>query len=57
LRRSKSQINQALLKYAYLGFNLEILEYTTLLEETILREQYYLDLLNPEYNILKTAGS
>jgi group I intron endonuclease len=35
---------------------LEILEYCTK-ENAISREQYYLDLLNPEYNILKTAGS
>jgi len=26
-------------------------------KETLIREQYYLDLLNPEYNILKKAGS
>ena len=26
-------------------------------KETLLREQYYLDLLKPEYNILKKAGS
>jgi len=26
-------------------------------EKVVLREQYYLDLLQPEYNILKTAGS
>jgi group I intron endonuclease len=35
---------------------LEILEYCTK-ENAISREQYYLDLLNPEYNILKIAGS
>lgn len=26
-------------------------------KETLIREQYYLDLLKPEYNILKKAGS
>lgn len=26
-------------------------------KETLLREQYYLDLLKPDYNILKNAGS
>jgi group I intron endonuclease len=40
----------------YLNFTLEILEYCDL-SDTIKREQHYLDLLNPEYNILKTAGS
>lgn len=49
-------ICSALLKYGYSNFQLEILEYSTN-NETIIKEQYYLDLLNPEYNILKTAGS
>ena len=26
-------------------------------DKTILREQYYLDQLKPEYNLLQTAGS
>jgi hypothetical protein len=26
-------------------------------KETLIREQYYIDLLKPEYNILKKAGS
>jgi hypothetical protein len=45
-----------LLKYGYANFSLEILEYC---EPTkcIEREQYYMDLFKPEYNILKTAGS
>lgn len=49
-------ISRALVKYGYLNFSLEILEYcdkSNLLE----REQYYLDLLKPTYNILKLAGS
>jgi group I intron endonuclease len=55
---SKKQliISRALIKYGYSGFSLEILEFcekSDLLE----REQYYLDLLKPEYNILKIAGS
>lgn len=49
-------IYKAILKYGYLNFTLEILEYCDL-SDTIKREQHYLDLLNPEYNILKTAGS
>lgn len=43
-------INRALLKYGYSGFKLEILEYCEP-SKCIEREQYYLDLLNPEYNI------
>jgi group I intron endonuclease len=49
-------INQALLKYGYANFSLEILEYCES-SEAINREQYFLDLLKPEYNILKIAGS
>jgi group I intron endonuclease len=49
-------ICKALLKYGYSGFSLEILEYCDP-KDTIKREQYYMDLFKPEYNILKTAGS
>ena len=56
VKRSKSRINRSLLKLGYCSFSLEILEYCTP-EKCIEREQYYLYLLNPEYNILKTAGS
>jgi group I intron endonuclease len=54
--RGKSIINNSLLKYGYCNFSLDILEYC---ESSILikREQYYIDTLNPEYNILKIAGS
>ncbi|KAG0122701.1 hypothetical protein HOY82DRAFT_272960 [Tuber indicum] len=49
-------IQKALLKYGYDKFKLEILEYC---EESVVikREQFYLDLLKPMYNILLTAGS
>lgn len=49
-------IHKALIKYGYSIFKLEILEYC---EPTLAvqREQYYLDLLQPEYNTLKIAGS
>ena len=51
-----SIINRALLKYGYSNFTLEILEYCN--EDSVLvREQHYLDSLNPKYNVLKTAGS
>jgi group I intron endonuclease len=54
--RKNSLICRALLKYGYSRFSVEILEYcdhSVLIE----REQYYIDLLLPEYNILKVAGS
>lgn len=54
--RDNSLIYRAILKYGYSNFNLEILEYCNK-EDRINREQYYLDLLKPEYNICKTAGS
>jgi group I intron endonuclease len=49
-------INRSLLKYGYSNFQLEILEYC---EPSIIieREQYYLDILKPEYNILQKANS
>jgi group I intron endonuclease len=56
VKRSKSLIYISLLKLGYSSFSLEILEYCSP-EKCVEREQYYFDLLNPEYNILKTAGS
>jgi len=56
-RVSKSSlICRALLKYGYSSFKLEILEYCDP-SSVIEREQYFIDLLKPEYNILKVAGS
>lgn len=54
--KGKSMIHAALIKYGYSNFTLEILEYCDA-DKVIEREQYYLDTLNPEYNILKTAGN
>lgn len=56
ISKGNMSINKALLKYGYSGFQLEILEYCKP-SDVILREQYYIDLLVPEYNILKIAGS
>lgn len=56
LIRNPRPIHAALLKYGYENFILEILEYCRA-DELIIREQYYLDLLKPEYNILKYAYS
>jgi group I intron endonuclease len=49
-------INNALLKGGYSAFALHILEYCDK-EDLIKREQYYFDLLKPNYNICSTAGS
>ena len=49
-------IHKAILKHGYSNFKLEILEYCAP-EECIEREQYYIDTLKPEYNILNVAGS
>lgn len=51
-----SLISKALLKHGYSNFQLEVLEYCDP-SMIIEREQYYIDLLIPEYNILKVAGS
>ena len=56
LAKSNRPTEQALLKHGFSNFSLEILEYCdakVLLE----REQYYLDKLKPEYNIVEKAGS
>jgi group I intron endonuclease len=56
VNKEKSIIYKAILKYGPSRFSLDILEYC---EPNILisREQYYIDLLIPKYNILKIAGS
>jgi group I intron endonuclease len=56
LSQGSSAIYSALLKYGHDNFSLDILEYC---EPNLLikREQYFMDLINPEYNILKIAGN
>lgn len=56
LSSNKLMVSKALLKYGYAGFILEIIEYCVL-KNLIQREQYYINLFKPEYNILKVAGS
>ena len=56
LQNSKSAIYTSLLKYGYSNFSLHRLEYCNK-DETIKKEQHYINLLEPEYNILKKAGS
>lgn len=56
LSKESSFIYNAILKYGYINFSLDILEFCSK-DIVLVREQYYIDTLNPEYNILKTAGS
>ena len=49
-------MQRALLKYGFSNFTLEILEYCNK-KNAIEREQHYLDLLKPKYNIVKSAKS
>lgn len=57
LAKSNRPIDRALLKYGFSSFSLEILEYCDEKEILLEREQYYLDNLKPQYNIVETAGS
>jgi hypothetical protein len=52
---SNSRIYKALLDDGYGSFTLEILEYCNK-NNLIEREQYYIDLIQPEYNIQNIAG-
>ena len=54
--KNNSIIYRALLKYGYSNFRLEILEYCEK-AKILEREQYYLDVLKPTYNICEVAGS
>lgn len=56
LSKTRMLINLALLKYGRNNFRLDIIEYCSL-KNVIEREQFYLDNLKPDYNILKQAGS
>jgi group I intron endonuclease len=56
LRKSNSRIHGSLLKYGYSRFSLDIMEYCDK-SDLLNREQFYMDNLLPEYNILKLAGS
>lgn len=47
-------ICKSFLKYGYSKFKLEILEYCNP-SDVIKREQHYIDILNPEYNIKKKS--
>lgn len=50
-------IHNALLKYGFSNFSLAILEYLSNKQDLLKREQFYIETLKPEYNILAKAGS
>jgi len=53
-----SIIFNALIKYGYSNFSLTVILIPNATKESVLAlEQYVIDILNPEYNILKLAGS
>ena len=56
LAKSNRLIDRALLKHGFSNFSLEILEYCDV-KVLLEREQYYLDILKPPYNIVEKAGS
>lgn len=56
LKKNKFLIQRALMYHTHDNFSLYILEYCDI-KELILREQYYIDLLTPPYNINPTAYS
>jgi len=57
LTKHKTPIHNALLKYGFENFTLEILEYCEKGVNPVTREQFFFNLLKPEYNILEQAGS
>jgi group I intron endonuclease len=52
LKRGKTHICSALLKYGRSNFSLEILEYCSI-KELLKRERHFIDILDPEYNIVQ----
>jgi len=56
VEKRNSVIYNSILKNGYSNFTLQILEYCRA-DNCIDKEQYYIDLLKPEYNLLPKAGS
>jgi len=54
--RPHSPLVKAIIKYGYINFCFTVLE-TCKPYEVLEREQYWLDLISPEYNLSPTAGS
>jgi len=56
LKRGKSPIYSSILHYGLSNFTLDILEYCEP-SDAVSREQHYIDILKPDYNLNPTAGS
>jgi len=56
IQRSNSAIYRAILKYGIKEFTFEVLEHCEA-DVLIEREQFYINTLKPEYNVLKKAGN
>ena len=56
ISRNNYIISPGLIKYGYSNFSLTILGYCDK-SDLLIREQYYFDMFNPQYNILKIAGT
>lgn len=56
LNKSQRVIDRALLKHTFDNFRFEILEYCDK-DVLLAREQHYLDLFKPEYNVATLAGN
>lgn len=56
-RHGNIKLQRSFNKHGEYDFTFEVLEYVELKENLIEREQYYIDTLNPQYNICKFAGS
>lgn len=54
--RGRSIVYSSILNNGYSNFNIIILEYCKI-ENTIIREQFYIDVINPTMNILQMAGN
>lgn len=56
LQENNSYIYSSILKYDYINFSFNIIKYCSK-DDLVKWEQYYINLLKPEYNILKIARS
>jgi group I intron endonuclease len=55
-KKANRPILRAIFKYGLINFIFIVLE-TCHITDTLQREQYWIDLLKPEYNLCKVAGS
>jgi group I intron endonuclease len=56
-KHHSGHLQNAYIKYGADAFRFFIVEYVEVAEDLLKREQYYIDTLNPEYNINPIAGS